>query len=119
MLSSGATGAEQTPLPEKKNGAANKKHHVTGHSLPFNGFRITTLCQLPMFSQNLCAALVARLALFHEKQDLLLQLVLSKAPSPHARAENRQHPSVNRVSAGPGWSEVKCCKAVVAAMLSC
>lgn len=39
-------------------------------------------CQLLILSQNLCAGLVARSALFHEKQDLLLQLVLSKAPSP-------------------------------------
>lgn len=72
-----------------------------------------------MFSQNLCAGLLARFAVFHEKQDLLLQLLLSKAPSPYARAANRQHHSVSGVSADPGWSEVKGSKAVVAAVFSC
>lgn len=119
MLTSGAAGAERTLLPEqKKKGAANKKHQVNGYSLPFNGFRIT-LCQVPMFSQNLCPDPLARFALFHEKQDVLLQLVLSKAPSPCAHAENRQYHSVSGVSPDPGWSQVKCSKAMVAAAFSC
>lgn len=48
----------------------------------------------------LCANLVARTALFQKQQDLLLQLVLSEAPSLYVHAENRQHRSVSGIRSG-------------------
>lgn len=103
---------------EKKKGVANKKHLVIAYSLPFNGYKVTVPTP-HVLTKSLCWSCGKICSVPHEKQDLLLQLLLCRAPSPYAHTANRQHHSVSGVSADPGWSEVKGSKAVVAAMFSC